>query len=110
MPSAILEIYLFPPDKDVRRRPAIYMRGKANHALFNHVLQAEMDVQDSSQCMILCNLKSTCQSFNHSYKKKVCQLNSSTKQKHPQDFKPKDGYHYYMQGKGVVNKRFAGEL
>ena len=86
------------------------MRGKANHALVNHVLQVELDVEDSSQCMILCNLKSSCKSFNYSDQTKVCQLNSSTKQKHPNDFKPRDGNNYYMQGRGIVNKRFAGEL
>ena len=86
------------------------MKVKADHALFNHVLLTETDVKDSPQCMIMCALKNTCQSFNYSDKEKVCELNGSTKQKHLQDFLPRAGYHYFMKGKGVVNKRFAGDL
>ena len=94
----------------MRPRPAISMKANTNHALFHHVWEIEKGVKDSSRCMIMCALVSTCRSFNYSDKEKVCELNSSTKKKHSSDFKGRHGYDYFIKGGGVINKRFTGDL
>lgn len=103
----ILSYYV---DQNARQRPVISMKLRADHALLNHVFQTELDIQDTSRCLAMCALTSECQSFNYSDEEKICELNSSTKQKHPEDFLARKGFGYFMKGTGVANTRYVEDF
>jgi hypothetical protein len=82
---------------------------KYGFTLLGSVFQTETDVQESFNCLIMCQVSPTCKSFNFSKKKKVCELNSATKKEFPQNYVGRSDYDYYQFGKGMVVSR-GGEL
>lgn len=115
-------VYNFPPKREAdgfsycfekernkdRVEPATaVMTGGMNIALSNHVFHVETEISDSAQCLLMCSLTERCQSFNFSDTGKVCELNSSTKRKHPEDLVPRNGYHYYMKGKVLLSRKLG---
>ena len=94
-------------NKDRVKPATAVMTGGMNIALSNHVFHVETEISDSAQCLLMCSLTETCQSFNFSDTGKVCELNSSTKRKHPEDLVPRNGYHYYMKGKVLLSRKLG---
>ena len=79
------------------------------HALSGSVFRTETEVRESHDCLVMCQILSNCKSFNFSKKKKMCELNSSTKKESPANYGARSDYDYYQFGKGVLVAR-KGEL
>ena len=82
---------------------------KYGYALSGSVFRTESDVKESYHCLLMCQIASTCKSFNFSRKEKICELNSATKKGFPKNYTARSGYDYYQFGKGMVVTR-KGEL
>lgn len=92
---------------DVCPRPTISVKANLDFALVNHVVQKEKDIEQASQCMIMCAITNACQLFNYSENDGVCELNTSRKQEHPRDFRARVGHDHFVKGKGLANRNLA---
>ena len=98
--------YCFMKENKPSGNPSIASKvGGSDRALINHVLQREEEIQDSTDCLLMCSVAPSCKSFNHSKKEKMCELNSSSKRKSPKDFASRSGFVYFEKGKGMVVRR-----
>lgn len=81
------------------------MLGGADYALTNHVLQREEDIEDSTDCLLMCSVITSCKSFNFSTKERICELNSSSKKESPKAFASRSGFRYFEKGKGLISRQ-----
>lgn len=73
-----------------------------NHALSKNVFHSEREVQESYQCLMMCQLDPRCRSFNFSLELKVCELNTATKKEFPGNYGFQKDYDYYDITSGIA--------
>ena len=80
------------------------MSSTRKHALSKKTFHTEENLQESYECLMLCQLDKRCMSFNFSKKLQICELNSGTKKEFPGNIASNMDFDYHQINYGIIKQ------